>query len=202
MENNAKCMSDEDLARRTQAGSVVCYEELVRRYQGRLYQFLRLKVGHSHDAEDLAQAVLIKAYRKIGQYNPAYRFATWLYTMARRDAASFYRARKPSEPLDREPMDLRDPRETVVRADDRAALWEWASERLPESQFSALWFRYAEDMTVAEVAKTLKKSVANVKVLLHRGREALTQSIARTAHSPPPPPLSVPPRPPSERTLR
>lgn len=194
-----QALSDEDLARQTQAGSLGSFDELVRRYQGRLFQFLRLKVGQAQDAEDLTQAVLVKAYRKIGQYNPKYRFATWLYTMARRDAASFYRTRRPAEPLPEALVDMRDPRRALADADDRAALWDLAAERLPENQFSALWFRYAEDMTVAEVARTLKKTVGHVKVLLHRGRETLARTMAGGARPERARPLTAPPLLPSKR---
>ena len=46
-------------------------------------------------------------------------------------------------------------------------------ERLPEAQATALWLKYAEDMTVEEIARVTGRSRVHVRVLLHRGRRAL-----------------------------
>ncbi len=51
-------------------------------------------------------------------------------------------------------------------------LWQQA-RRLPASQYTALWLRYAEDMSVREVAGVMGKTQVYVKVLLYRGRKRL-----------------------------
>jgi RNA polymerase sigma-70 factor (ECF subfamily) len=88
---DAKELSDEELACKTQAGSHAAFEELVFRYEARVFGFLQSRTGRIHDAQDLTQKVFVRAFRKIGRYNPRFRFASWLFTIARRESIGHYR---------------------------------------------------------------------------------------------------------------
>jgi len=182
-------VSDEDLACQVQAGSLACFEELVRRHQSRIFHFLLLKLGNTQDAEDATQTTFIAAYRAMGRYRPNHRFLTWLFTIARRQAISMYRARRPTEPLTADPTDLRTPDRSLVSRDDCGQIWALARRTLPEAQLSALWLCYAEELSVREIARTMEKTATHVKVLLHRGRKTLARELDHRAvtHSPPVP---------------
>ena len=86
-------LSDEALALRVQEGSVRSFEELLARYEKRIYQFIRYKTANTEAAEDLAQTVFITAYEKIGRYRERHPFAAWLFTIARRKVIDYYRRR-------------------------------------------------------------------------------------------------------------
>ena len=83
--------TDEELAREARAGSRRSFEELAGRYRRRLFVYFRPRLGSDQDAEDMVQETLLKLYRNIGSYDPAFRFSTWLYTAASRLATSTWR---------------------------------------------------------------------------------------------------------------
>ena len=68
-----------------------------------------------------------------------------------------------------------DPAGIVARRDENDHVWALAAEVLSANQHAALWLRYAEDMSVKDIAGVMKKSTGNVKVLLHRARRKLLE---------------------------
>jgi len=168
--------SAEELAAQAAAGSSASFDELVDRFGPRLLRYLRRKVRDTHTAEDLVQETLLKAYRNLERFDPSRRFSAWLFTIATRQAASWGRSRRMpvvAQAYDRPDANADNPLEAVSLREQHDDLWAQASQVLPEQQFSALWLRYAEDMSVQEIAAVLKKSTGNVKVLLHRARRKL-----------------------------
>src|SRR6516162_3437982 len=87
--------SDEDLAARAQIGCMESFEELLRRFQVPLLQFLR-HVGPAADAEDVLQETFLRAYTRLHFYRADWRFATWLYTIARRASINYHRRPHPA----------------------------------------------------------------------------------------------------------
>lgn len=180
MTNSEDSLSDEELACETQAGSLVAFEELVYRYERRVLDFLRCRVRSVHDAQDLAQGVFVRAYHKIDRYNPRYRFATWLFTIARRESVNHFRrtGSVDVQALPGELFDRNDPSRVLALSDARERLWVVARHGLSESQFAALYLYAAEQMSVAEIARSLKKTQTHVKVLLHRARRHMVKQLA------------------------
>ena len=175
MDRDLSESSDEELARATQASSLPAFEELARRYERRIFAFLRQRLPNDSDAEDLTQKTFITAYRKIHLYQHQYRFAPWLFTIARNLRASHYQAaaRIPTPAPEREQLDERSPAVVLVEREARASLWAVARAVLSEDQHQALWLHYAEDLKLRDVAVALGTSEANAKVLLHRARRTL-----------------------------
>jgi RNA polymerase sigma-70 factor, ECF subfamily len=169
-------MSDEDLARQSQAGDLVAFEELVRRYENRIYSFVFQSCGHDADAREVTQDTFVRAFEAIAKFDPSRPFAPWLFTIARRKGIDCFRARIPgggeSAP---EEVDADDPAELLARREEAQDLWRRARACLPDGQFQALWLRYAEDMDVANIARVLRKTQTHVKVLLFRARHKLAE---------------------------
>ena len=168
-----KC-SDEELARQSQAGSLVAFEELVRRYEGRVYGFIAKCCRNGADAAEVTQETFVRAFQAISQFDCRRGFGPWLFTIARRKCIDHHRA-APSmtDEAMPDPADDNDPAELLARQEERQNLWELARRRLPEAQFQALWLRYAEDMSVAGIAQVLHKTQTHLKVLLFRARQTL-----------------------------
>jgi DNA-directed RNA polymerase specialized sigma24 family protein len=55
------------------------------------------------------------------------------------------------------------------------------AKSLPASQYEAVWLKYAEGMSVKQIARVMNKSQVHVKVLLHRGRVRMSKRLKRTA---------------------
>jgi len=170
-------LSDEELADRAQAGSGEAFAELVDRFGGRLEQFLRRKVGNAHDAEDLVQDTFLKAYRYLPRYKGPGRFSTWLFTIAHRLASSHYRHNAARDNGEMQSEQVPQPYEVLIRKEIKQGLWD-AARLLPENQFEALWLKYAEDLSVKEIARVMAKSPVHVKVLLYRARRNLAARLS------------------------
>ncbi|OGD28805.1 MAG: hypothetical protein A2Y56_12805 [Candidatus Aminicenantes bacterium RBG_13_63_10] len=167
--------TDEELAARAAGGSRPAFEGLVTRYGPRLLHFLRTRSGAGEDVEDLVQETFLKAYRNIGRYDPSRRFSTWLYTIAFRLAVSRHRSKGAKTlPLDPEGAEHPSPgpQEALIRNEEaRHAGNIWLLARtLRPSEYEILWLRYAEEMPLKDIARTMKKSLVGVRVLLHRSR--------------------------------
>jgi RNA polymerase sigma-70 factor, ECF subfamily len=168
-------ISDEELVRQTRAGSLASFEELVYRFEGRLYGFLLRCAGNETDARELTQTTLVTAFRSIHLFNPGNSFRTWLFTIGQRKFIDHCRARRPTVELETvpEPSDLEDPSSLLARREACHELWSRIRTLLGPDQFSALWLHYREEMSVKEIAAALRRTQTSVKVLLFRGRQAL-----------------------------
>jgi RNA polymerase sigma-70 factor (ECF subfamily) len=209
---NFKSASDEELAAETCGGCMASFEELVYRYEKRIYGFALNSCRQSTDAREVTQDTFIRAYQAIAQFDSRYSFATWLFTIARRKCIDHYRAapRRELEPIPDGPGEI-DPSEVLARREEQENLWHLARRYLGDAQFQALWLRYAEDMSVAEAARVLGKTQTHVKVLLFRARQTLGATLQNQAGSPVPdanpqaksghPPGGAPDRRPEARTM-
>ncbi len=184
MPTELQTFSDQELARQTQAGSLAAFEELVYRYEDRIYGFVANFCHRGADASELTQDTFLRAFQAIAQFDPRRAFAPWLFTIARRKCIDYYRARPPAAAeLAPELADADDPAELLARREEGQNLWRLARRHLPEGQFQALWLRYAEAMNVAEIAQVLRKTRTHVKVLLFRARQALRRELERAGRA-------------------
>ena len=154
-----------------------------------LFQFLRLRTRSAADAEEVAHESFVRAWKNLERYDDRWRFSTWLYTIARREAASFYRqARRhagqhgsghaSSPRVDPAP----EPVQALAAEESRGQLWDLARQVLSTDQFDALWLRYAEDLSPQEIARTLDRDPSAVRVMLFRARKLLARH--RSNHQP------------------
>jgi RNA polymerase sigma-70 factor (ECF subfamily) len=172
-------LSSEQLAEQCQAGCRDSFESLVERYEKRIFHFIQRFARNPHDAEDLTQETFLKAYQGIHRYEPAYAFTTWLFTIAKRVAISHFRSAKSFEELaDHDEAVLEDPSVVLERQDERTSLWQLAKSLKP-NQYEALWLRYGEGFSIAQIAGIMNTNQIHVKVLLHRARAHLAKSLRR-----------------------
>jgi len=172
--------AEQVLVDRARAGSLDAFSELVRLHQGRLFNFLRQRTGSDHDADDLAQEAFLRAWQYLDRYDPAWRFSTWLFTIAARLAVSHQRsmARRREMPLaiapDRSGADPAESRTARIRSGN---IWALAASQLGDIERAALWLRYAENMPAPEIARVMGRTTVNVRVILHRARRRLARCL-------------------------
>ena len=175
-----RALSAEELACRAQQGCEPYFAELAERYGVRLFHFLHHKTGNVQDAEDLVQDTFVKAYQNIHRYRCSWKFSTWLFTIARRLASSHYRSLRRSQTVADVESGSPEPGEIVTQEEARQNLWAMA-RGLSSNQYQALWLKYAEDMSIKEIALVMRKSQVNVKVILYRARVNLAERLLNAA---------------------
>jgi RNA polymerase sigma factor (sigma-70 family) len=82
------------LVRRVQSGDLSAYDELVRRYQERVYATIYHMTANHEDANDLAQESFIKAFQVIKSFKGDSSFFTWLYRIAVNKTINYLKQRK------------------------------------------------------------------------------------------------------------
>jgi len=87
-------MLEGDLVRRARHGDLQAYDELVRRYQERIYATIYHMTSNHEDANDLAQESFIKAYQALKSFKGGSSFYTWLYRIAVNKTINFLKQRK------------------------------------------------------------------------------------------------------------
>jgi RNA polymerase sigma-70 factor (ECF subfamily) len=178
--------ADEALAARAAAGDDSAFEELVRRYQTRVFR-LACRLTSDTDAPDVLQESFLQVYRHLPSFRGESRFSTWLYRITTNAALMHRRtrARRPAEPLDAflprfdgDGRHAATPAELQVAAQadellDRQFLAEKAREgiaRLPDLYREAFVLRDLEEMSTSDVALTLGVEPATVRQRVHRAR--------------------------------
>jgi RNA polymerase sigma-70 factor (ECF subfamily) len=167
--------SDEQLVRRVVGGCARSFEELCRRYQVPLLEWFRFR-RHAADSEDLLQETLLRAYRNLHRYDSRWRFATWLFVIARRVSINHHqRFRVPADSaaIQSVPSPARQPDQIVADAESGNRLWELARQALTEEEVTALWLHYVEDLPTHEIAAVLGRSRVSVKTMMFRARKKL-----------------------------
>jgi RNA polymerase sigma-70 factor (ECF subfamily) len=143
-----------------------------------LLRFLLTRCASYADAEDALQDTMINAYRYIRTYDSRWRFSTWLYRIAIRNAA------KLGTPNAVGPDDLRDeesdPLLQCIKVSETENLWVNARALLNDEVFAAMWLRYAEDLSVNDISAALDRSVSWTKINLMRGRQTLGAAMNET----------------------
>jgi len=171
-------IDERQLITAAKAGSVEAFTGLVGAYRERLLRFLLTRCASFADAEDALQDTLINAYRYLYSYDPRWRFSTWLYRIAIRNAGKL---RGDVIDMSAELGDLRDeesdPLLLCIANSESENLWVSARRLLNDDVFAAMWLRYTEDMSVADISKALDRSVSWTKVNLMRGRRKLENEL-------------------------
>jgi RNA polymerase sigma-70 factor (ECF subfamily) len=179
------------LVDRAKRGDVAAFEELVRRYRGRIVALALHLSGGVSEAEDIAQEVFLKAYLKLGEFEGRSHFFTWIYRMAVNRALN---ARRDSQR--RRETTIDDPRvERAVEIDARgnparaAELRQTykrliiALDALPVAMKTSVVLVILQGLAHGEAAVVQGCSPGTVAWRIHEARKRLHQAL----HRPPPP---------------
>ena len=172
---------DEALVRRVRQGDDSAYADIVARHQHRIIRVAFRITGSREEALDVAQEVLLKAYRKLDAWQPRAPFGAWLLRLAVNQAIDHRRrmqrhADEWAAGLDSAPAPLAartDSGDVYAARGEIDARVREAMTKLSESQRTAFVLRHYEGLTMNEIAPVLGCSVGSVKVHLFRALRRL-----------------------------
>ena len=143
---------------------------IYRAYLQPVYRYLYARVGSSSDAEDLTSQVFLAALEGLPRYRHQGYFAAWLFSIARRKAADFFRQRSRLEPLDPEKDYPSAESELLSQVVHRESLERLArlAAGLPEDERELLRLRFAAGLSFDEIALVLNRKTSAVKMSLYR----------------------------------
>jgi len=152
-----------DLVARAATGEDAAWSVLFDTHYSKLYRFFRSRVATHQRAEDLASDVFLEAFRSIGNFQwQGAPFEAWLYGIARRVLASYYRARHPIEMQPTEHV-----RDEYVAVEIRDIL-----DRIHPDYRMALELRFIVGLSGAEAAAAMGRGHGAFRSLLLRAVRA------------------------------
>lgn len=188
-------VADGELVARFQRGDRRAFDEIVVRYQARIYSLCLRWLGDSAAAEEQAQDVFVAAFRALGGFRNECSLSTWLFRIAVNHCrnARLYRMRRAygrHEAIDAPRDDDDGPVRQVADEDAPAAdhglhqseanrLVQAALAELDEDHRQILILRDVEDLAYEEIADILDLPRGTVKSRIHRARAELAQKLAR-----------------------
>ena len=179
---------DRALLERLRAGEERAFEELVRRYGGRLLAVARRFLPVEEDARDAVQDAFLSAFRALDGFHGDARLSTWLHRIVVNACLMKLRTRrrKPEQSIEdllprfEENGHLTKPaspwRSDVLHEAERRELRALILEKIqprPDGYRDVLMLRDIEDLDTEETARLMELSPGAVKTRLHRARLAL-----------------------------
>lgn len=165
------------LIERAVTGDERAFAELVTRYQTAVYNLAYRMLGDAGEAEDAAQEVFLRIYRRLATYDTDHRFSTWVLSIASHYCIDLLRRKRPwLVPLENISTWMR----ARSRGPEAAALVQEQQDtvrnllaKLPEHYRLVLLLRYWHDLGYEEIAQVVDLPVSTIKARLHRARNAL-----------------------------
>lgn len=168
---------DSDLVRKSMKGERTAFEALLLKYEKPVYNAAYQMLGSSDDARDVTQTVFLKAYENLCQYNPKYRFFSWIYRIALNESINCLNQRTRTEELVGEPA-----AETGGPDDETDSVYQ--SRRIqsallkikPEYR-SVIVLRHFHEFNYVEIGEILDIPEKKVKSRLYSGRQMLREAL-------------------------
>lgn len=168
--------SDEALVQRCRGGDRRAFEALVVRYQRPVYNAALRMLRNPEDARDVAQVTFLKAYERLGDFNPQFRFYSWLYRIALNESINHGKRRRSHEELSGNERDAADgPEQALGLAQLDDALQE-AIMSLSEDNRTLIVLHYVLGSSYEDMAVTLDIPAKTVKSRLFSARQQLKDS--------------------------
>ena len=191
--------SDEVLVERARGQDEAAFEELVSRYEDKLYRLAMRFVRNETDAQEILQDAFLSAWRNLSSFEGRAQFGSWMYRVTVNAALMLLRSRNRHPEVtvdDVEPRALNDAvaesGQTVrgstdwsQRADEQLQSAQLRKhiqdsiDALPDGLRTVFLLRDIEELSTEETAEVLGLSVPAVKTRLHRARLALRIAIGR-----------------------
>ncbi len=157
-------------------GNQEAFARIVEAYQRPVFNLAYRMLGSVEAAEDAAQETFVRAYVRLDSYDPAYKLASWILSIASHHCIDCLR-KSNGRQVSLEQIDgarwIPDPRlrpeERTMRAEQRHEVREQL-QRLPEQYRLVVILRYWHDMSYVEIARVTGSTESAVKSRLHRAR--------------------------------
>lgn len=179
------------LVRRAQNGDQSAFQEIVERYQSKVFSIIHGIVRQRNDVEDIAQQVFTKIYFSMRNFDFRSSLITWVYKITVNECFDYLRKKKVRKLVYESDMSEDEARRVEnsengagrgVRADTTLARRDYVVkllERVSGEERDLLMLKEVEGYSVEEMARRLKMNENTIKVKLFRARQKLVKASQR-----------------------
>src|SRR5215467_12494703 len=179
-------LDEEALVKRARHGDLDAYDDLIRRYQERIYATIYHMTSNHEDANDLAQEVFIKAFHALKSFKGGSSFYTWVYRIAVNKTINFLKQRKNKTQMSLDDLDFHaehDP-DLVALISDKTPRREVgltelqeklnaAMQKLSEPHRLVVTLHDVQGLSHEEIAKIMSCNIGTVRSRLFYARQQL-----------------------------
>ena len=178
---------EQSLTHRARAGDKEAFAQLYENYFDKIYRYVVLKIGKA-DAEDVTQQVFVKALQSIASFKwKGIPFSAWLFRIAHNQVVDYLRKEKKVVKVPLNELSSRsdsDPQRMAERSLDIEQLIS-ATRQLTRAQREVIGLRFAGELSITEVARTMNKSEGAIKALQHSAIVTLRKTMLRVRNNEP-----------------
>ena len=184
------------LVRRAQAGDQTAFQEIVERYQSKVFSIIHGIVRQRNDVEDIAQQVFTKIYFSMRNFDFRSSLITWVYKITVNECFDYLRKKKVRKLVYESDMSEDEVRRVEnsetgsgrgVRADTALARRDYVVkllDRVSGEERNLLMLKEVEGYSVEEMAGRLQMNENTIKVKLFRARQKLVKAAQRLDRAP------------------
>ena len=174
-----RILTDDQLVEQFQLDEARAFVQLYHRYKHRVYAYCYRLLRHPQNAEDAAQETFVKIHRSIHQLEKAASLQCWVFSIARNEAFTILRRRRPTEELDEESESMWDdegPLERMIQR-ERAEIVQCCLGMLRPVYRELLILREYEQLSYAEISQVTGGTESAVKAGLFKARKAMGKKL-------------------------
>lgn len=174
------------LVKHARQGDLAAYDQLVKRYQERIYATVYHMTSNHEDANDLAQEAFIKGFHALKSFKGGSSFYTWVYRIAVNKTINFLKQRKNKAHMSLDDLDFnaehdpdlvaliseKTPRRDINLAELQQKLNE-AMQKLSEPHRLVVALHDVQGMSHEEIAKIMDCNIGTVRSRLFYARQQL-----------------------------
>ncbi|TNF53758.1 RNA polymerase sigma factor [bacterium] len=174
---------DLKLIERYLSGDEFAVEELVKKYQRKIYSLAFRMTNNVEDSKDMTQKTFLQAIKNLKGFRRESTFHTWLYQIAYNTCLNHLRKKesKTIEVNDTIPSQSEGALSRAINKEKKTHLRE-SLEKLPLRQKTAITLRVYEDLSVKETARIMSLSEGAVKAHYHHGMKKLREVLKKRGY--------------------
>jgi RNA polymerase sigma-70 factor (ECF subfamily) len=173
-----KDISDSEIIESVRKGNHSDYSLLIDKYKNKAFSMLKRMLKNDMDAEEVLQDSFLKAYNGLNNFRKEAKFSTWFYRIVYNSALTRLSSKR--RRIEMEMSSIDDQPDLISSYDsedsDKTDFNKFINdtiEQLPPKYASVINLFYLEGMSCEEISEVMSSTVSNVKVILHRSRNAL-----------------------------
>lgn len=174
-----RALEDEWIAVRCQLGERAAFDELIQRWHGPIWQYVRRLSDDDDVAQDIVQDIWLRVLRGIGGLRDPAKLRAWLFGIAHRTWIDTLRKKYAVVVADLDEVDqheLSDPTAADELEHELVAM-EQELSRLPAVEREALTLFYLRELSLHEIAQALDIPIGTVKSRLYRARRMIRREL-------------------------
>jgi len=178
-------LSDQEIIDSVRKGNDSDYSIIINRYKNKAFSMLKRMLKNEFESEEVLQDCFLKAYNSLNAFKGEAKFSTWFYRIVYNTALTRLSSQKRKTETEMTSVEDHFNLESEYRSDeiekkDVIQLIHDTINKLPERYSAIITMFYLNEMSIEEISEVMQITVSNVKVMLHRSRNALRDLVLKS----------------------